>query len=343
MRRRLLCEGYGGSVLEQAPLAALRRGQQLLPTGVPGARDLVRTVLTSMFGPPAVDPSQDRGDPGLTGPGSPSWRVIAEPAAIAGGIRALLLQLTHPLAMAGVADHSRFRTAPLERLQGTSAWVTVSTFGSWPETVRVARRVRALHTRVRGTAPDGQPYAADAPELLAWVQIALTSSFYTANQLWALRPLGRGDADAFVAEQSRLGALLDPRVDLGALDRHALRAGLAPLPLIDEGLLPTTVAELEARLADYAPEQRINHQGREALGFLRRPPLPPVAGLGYRALIGGVLASLDPSARRALELRMPGPVRAAAIVRTGAALAAMRVAVGTSPTERAAADRVQAA
>lgn len=330
-------------MLERASLAALRRGQLLLPGGLPGARDLVRTVLTSMFGEPAVDPSRDRGDPGLTGPGSASWRVIAEPAAIAGGIRALLLQLTHPLAMAGVADHSRFRDAPLERLQGTSAWVTISTFGSWPEVVKVALRVRALHATVRGTAPDGRAYAAESPELLAWVQIALSSSFLEADRLWAVHPVAGRDADAFVAQQSRLGALLDPRVDLDALDPAAVRAGAVALPLIEEGLLPTTLPGLRARLAVYAPEQRINYQGREALSFLRRPPLPRVAGLGYRVLLGGVLASLDAPARRALELRMPAPARSAAIVRTGGALAAMRVAVGTSPTERAAAARTEAA
>lgn len=330
-------------MLERASLAALRRGQQLLPGGLPGARDLVRSVLTSMFGAPAVDPSRDRGDPGLTGPGSPSWRVIAEPAAIAGGIRALLLQLTHPLAMAGVADHSRFRTAPLERLQGTSAWVTVSTFGSWPEVSRVARRVRAMHTKVHGTAPDGRPYAAESPELLAWVQIALTSSFLAADRLWAVHPLAGADADAFVAEQSRLGALLDPRVDLAALDAGELRRGRSLLPLVEDGLLPTTVAGLGARLAEYGPEQGMNEQGRQALSFLRHPPLPRAAGLGYRVLLGGILASLDPTARRALALRMPAPARHAAIVRTGAALATMRVAVGTSPTERAAARRAEAA
>ena len=72
----------------------------------------------------------------LCGPGSASWRVIGEPAAIAGGLRALLLQVAHPLAMAGVADHSAFRTDPLGRLHRTSAYVTASTFGSTPEALR---------------------------------------------------------------------------------------------------------------------------------------------------------------------------------------------------------------
>lgn len=325
-----------------------RRGDVLHPAraadrdpGVPLARAAIRRVLTRLFGPPPFDPDADPGDPGLTGPGSASWIVIGEPAAIAGGLRGLLVQLAHPLAMAGVHDHSAFRADPLGRLQRTSAYVTTSTFGSTREALQVARRVRAVHPKVRGTAPDGRPYRADDPRLLTWVSIALTSSFLAGHRQWAPITLTRQDEDAFVAQQSRISALLDPRVDLTALARDphsqaALRAGRFPLPMVDNGTLPTTVAALENVLASFHHELGITHQAREALAFLRRPPIPLAARGGYRSLLTGALGSLDATLQDALELRWSPARSRAAVVQAGVALAAMRTMVGTSPSLRAA-------
>lgn len=325
------------------PRAELRRTS---PTGLPVARRAIRSVLSRMFGGPPFDPAADPGDPGLTGPASASWQVIAEPAAIAGGIRGLLVQVAHPLAMAGVHDHSAFRDDPLGRLQRTSAYVTATTFGSTREALEISRRVRAVHPRVRGTAPDGRPYRADDPRLLAWVSVALGSSFLEAHRRWAPRPLD--DEDAFVAEQSRIGALLDPRVDIVGLlaDPRAqaeLRANRVPLPMIDEGTLPMTVRELDDALEDFLPELGINHQGREALAFLRRPPIPFVARGGYHSLLTGAFGSLGPELRDALEVRWPDPVVRAAVAQAAGSLTLMRVGVGTSPSIRAATARAHAA
>lgn len=317
--------------------------------GVPLLRTAVRGVLTRMFGPPPFDPTRDPGDHGLTGPGSPSWRVIGEPAAIAGGIRGLLTQVAHPLAMAGVHDHSAFRTDPLGRLQRTSAWVTTTTFGSGAEALAVTRRVRAVHLKVRGTAPDGRTYRADDPRLLTWVSVALTSSFLDAHRRWAPDRLTPDDEDRFVAEQARISALLDPRVDLAPYAdpdaQAALRAGQRDdaLPLIAEGSLPTTARELDAVLEDFVPELRIDAQGREALDFLRRPPIPRSARGGYRVLLTGAIGALTPTIRRALELERTPAEAARAVAVAGAALTAMRVTTGTSPSMRAAWGRVTAA
>jgi uncharacterized protein (DUF2236 family) len=325
-----------------------RRGDAIRPAregdrdpGVPLARAAIRRVLTRLFGPPPFDPDADPGDPGLTGPGSASWIVIGEPAAIAGGLRGLLVQLAHPLAMAGVHDHSAFRADPLGRLQRTSAYVTTSTFGSTREALRVARRVRAVHPKVTGTAPDGRHYRADDPRLLTWVSIALTSSFLAGHRQWAPTTLTPRDEDAFVAQQSRISALLDPRVDLTALERDpdaqaALRAGELPLPMLDDGTLPTTVTALEEVLASFRHELGITHQAREALAFLRRPPIPVAARGGYRSLLAGALGSLDAGLQEALELGW-SPVRSrTAVAQAGLTLSVMRTMVGTSPSLRAA-------
>lgn len=315
--------------------------------GLPGARALVRRQLGRVFGPPSFDPAADPGDPGLCGPGSASWRVIGEPAAIAGGLRALLLQVAHPLAMAGVADHSAFRTDPLARLHRTSSYVTASTFGSTAEALRVAQRVRRVHPHVRGTSPDGRAYRADDPHLLTWVGVALSSSFLAADRRWAPRPLDADARDAFVREQSMISALLDPHVDVDALlaDQAAqaeLRAGRIALPMLDDGTLPRSDAELTTMLDDFAPELGVNDQGRAALRFLRWPPLPLSVRGAYLMLYAGAIGSLTPRERRALELDVPGPVAHAAVLQAKGLLAAMRAATGVSPNVAAARRRAAA-
>lgn len=320
----------------------------LAPDGLPVLRTAIRRTLAGLFGPPRFDPAGDPGDPGLTGPESASWQVIGEPAAIAGGLRALLLQVAHPAAMAGVHDHSAFREDPLGRLQRTSAYVTTTTFGSTREALRVSRIVRAVHPRVRGTTPDGSTYRAEDPHLLAWVSVALTSSFLVADSSWSPHPLRGERADAFVDEQSRLGALLDPRVDLAEFERDEtaraeLRAGRVSLPMVEDGTLPSNVVELEAVLAAFAPELGINHQGRQALSFLRRPPIPWVARGGYQALLGGAIASLRPNEEHALGFDLSRPARAALNTRAGLVLSGMRLATGVSPSRRIAQERADGA
>lgn len=317
------------------------RGEPGAP-GLPVVRDAVRRVLTRLFGPPPFDPNRDPGDPGLTGPDSPSWRVIGEPAAIAGGIRGLLTQVSHPLAMAGVFDHSAFREDPLGRLQRTSAYVTTSTFGSTAEAIAVAGRVRAVHPRVVGTAPDGRPYRADDPRLLVWVSIALTSSFLTAHRLWAPDVLTPAEEDRFVAEQSRIGALLDPEVDLrmlrDATTRDAFRAGEldGELRLIGPDMLPMSSRQLDDVLASFHSEIGINFQGRDAMSFLRWPPIPKVARGGYQSLLLGAIGSLTPELRHALELDRTTRLAPAMRAQAAMTLRVMRLTTGTSPSMRAA-------
>lgn len=316
----------------------------VLPAGMPGARRLLRAGLGHVFGPPPFDPTADPGDPGLFGPGSASWPVITDAAAIIGGLRALLVQLLHPLAMAGVADHSQFRDDPLGRLQRTSAYVTGTTLGSTREALALARRVRGVHRRIRGTAPDGRPYQADDPHLLAWVSIVLTSSFLATDRAYAQRPATDATADRFVAEQSRAAALLDPRVDLDAVGADpealdALRAGSLPLPMVDEGALPRTVEQLGARLVDYRSELEATEQARQALQFLCWPDVGPLVRAAYLPVLAGAVATLDPEQRRLLGVGftwMASPVLAA---QARGSLALFRVVLGASPSMQAAARR----
>ena len=92
--------------------------------------------------------------------------VHGDASMFAGGIRALLLQSLHPLAMAAVDQHSGYRGDPWGRLQRTSTFLAETTFGTIEDADRAVAVVRAVHDRVRGTAPDGRAYAASDPHLV---------------------------------------------------------------------------------------------------------------------------------------------------------------------------------
>src|SRR5579859_3253709 len=134
--------------------------------------------------------------------------VHSDSAMFIGAIRALLLQSLHPLAMAGVAEHSDYRGDPWGRLQRTSTFLAVTTFGPAPEAQRAVDRVRGIHQRVHGIAPDGRPYHASDPHLLEWVHIAEVDSFLLAHQLYGAAPLDQCGRDGYVADTARVATAL---------------------------------------------------------------------------------------------------------------------------------------
>lgn len=212
-------------------------------------------------------------------PDDPIWRVHADAAMFPGGIRALLLQSLHPLAMAGVAGHSGYKGDPWGRLQRTSEFLATTTFGTVEHAQEQIARVRSIHDRVRGKAPDGRPYSAADPHLLAWVHVTEADSFLTAYQRYAITPLTAAEADRYV-EQSGVVAR-----ELGVPDP------------------PTTVAGLRALIEGYRPELESTEAAREAARFLLvHPPLPLAARPGYAALAAGAVAMLPRWARQPLRL-----------------------------------------
>lgn len=156
------------------------------------------------------------GDPGLFGPDSISWQVHADfTSMLVGGISALLLQALHPLALAGVWDHSNFRQDMLGRLRRTGQFISGTTFGSLADANWLIEKVRTIHLQVTGTALDGRAYAASDPELLTWVHVAETSSFLSAHLRYKNPGLSEADQDRYYAEiatvAERLGAIEVPR------------------------------------------------------------------------------------------------------------------------------------
>ena len=229
----------------------------------------------------------------------PIWRVNADASMFPGGLAALLLQSLHPLAMAGVAGHSGYKGDPWGRLQRTSHYLAVTTFGTVADAEQAIDHVRSVHRRIRGTDPSGRPYAADDPHLLRWVHVAEIWSFLRAYQSYAATPLTDDEADLFVHQTSRAASLL------GATD------------------LPHTVLELEQVIEGYRPELESTPAAREATRFmLLNPPVPLVVRPGYALIAAGGVALLPPWARKSLRLPLHGPGLAVAS-RAGAVSASL--------------------
>ncbi len=214
-----------------------------------------------------------------------------------GGLRALLLQSLHPLAMAGVADHSDYRGDPWGRLQRTSTFLAVTTFGPAVDAQRAVDRVRGIHQRVRGVAPDGTAYHAADPHLLEWVHIAEVDSFLRAYQLYGTAPLDQSGRDGYVADTARVASALG-----------------VPDP-------PRTERELSERIEAFRPELRGTAAAREAARFLLLTPPLPIAARAPYALVAATSVAMLPSwARMPLLLPYFPPVEATVIRVAGRAL-----------------------
>ncbi|HBV39718.1 MAG TPA: histidine kinase, partial [Erwinia sp.] len=147
------------------------------------------------------DLSQPPGDPGLYGPDSVIWQVHGDfPSMLCGGISALLMQMLHPQALAGVWDHSTFRDDMSGRLRRTSQFIAVTTFGNTADAHTLIERVKRIHLRVTGVDGQGNPYAASDPALLTWVHVAETSRFLAAHLRYKNPLLSRADQDRYYAE-----------------------------------------------------------------------------------------------------------------------------------------------
>jgi uncharacterized protein (DUF2236 family) len=171
-------------------------------------------------------------DDGLFGPASLVWRVHRDRSFPLAGVRSLLLQALHPLAMAGVAQHSDWERDPGGRLAATSGYVLAVTYAETAAALRAAERVRAIHTHVRGVDDvTGLPYRADDPALLLWVHAGMVESIVTIVDRYGRR-LEPGDLDRYVAEMVRFAEIVGvPREQVPA-SVDALRAYIESVDLL---------------------------------------------------------------------------------------------------------------
>jgi uncharacterized protein (DUF2236 family) len=189
---------------------------------------------------------------GLFTPDSVTWRVHGSPAVtLVGGLRSLIIQALHPLAMAGVAQHSDYRRRPLKRLQRTAEFVAVTTFGTTEEAERAAAIVRHVHRRVVGVDPiTGRRYSASDPETALWVHCVEIHSFLASHEAYRGR-LPEADRDRYFAENAVVAELLGVPADI----------------------VPRDAAAVRAFFAAQRPSLCVSGHARDAIDFVVSPPL----------------------------------------------------------------------
>jgi uncharacterized protein (DUF2236 family) len=260
----------------------------------PLREELARMILTRVAGPdPYAERDRVHQTPGERwfGPERPIRRVHGDASMFAGGLRALLLQSLHPLAMAAVSAHSGYQGDPWGRLHRTSYFLAITTYGAAADAEAAVARVKAVHERVRGTSPDGTPYRASDPHLLRWVHVAEVDSFLAAHQRYGAAPLDVPDRDGYVADMAVV----------------ARKLGVEEPPM--------TEAELREALAEYRPELRGTTEARQAARFiLLQPPVPLMARPAYGILTAAAVGLLPWWTR--WPLRLPYlPLAEATVVR----------------------------
>ncbi len=272
---------------------------------------------------------QPVGDPGLFGPGSLVWRVHADlPVMLIGGFSALMLQTLHPLAMARVADHSRYREDPLGRFQRTARYVAGTSFGGMPLVEELIGTVKRVHVHVQGVTSDGRAYSAGDPDLVTWVHTTEMWSILRSYQRYSLRPLLAEEKDRYLAEVAVLGERLGGRE------------------------IPERVSSVRSYFRAVHPALSATPAAKEAVAFLRQPLGTSRSDQMAHRIISAAAIELMPTwARQLLGLRLwppssagivpvAGPLltRAAALSLAGV----LRNVVGPSLVHAAATARVHA-
>ena len=211
-------------------------------------------------------------DVGLFGEESAVWQVHGCISTLVGGIRALLMQAAHPAALTGVAEHSQYDTDPLGRLERTTRWLTITSFGSTEAIENEARRVNEIHKRVTGNFPSSgnqsQPYSARDPRFLLWVHCAFTESFLRTYEELGYATMDLGDK--YIGEWSK----------------SAIPLGLVSAPM--------TRAELHQEMERFVAEEVSTiTMTPPIVAFILKPPFSKGGLFFYRILCNAAISTID--------------------------------------------------
>ncbi|MET0308883.1 MAG: oxygenase MpaB family protein [Sphingomonas sp.] len=234
-----------------------------------------------------------RREDGLFGPHSVVWRVHGDVTTMmVGGVTALLLQMLHPAVLAGVWDHSSFRGDMIGRLRRTARFIAVTGYSSREDADTAIEKVREVHTRVKGVLPDGTPYAADDPRLLAWVHVTEAIAFLGAWIRYAEPEMSLADQDRYFAEFALI----------------AERLGADPVP--------RSRAEADRLIAEMRPELVVDARTREVARMVLSQPAPNLAMKPFQTLTFQAAVDLLPDWARRLH-GLPAPGVAIPAIRAG--------------------------
>ena len=177
-----------------------------------------------------------------------------EAALLAGGLRALLLQLAHPAVGHGVAEHSDFAADPLARLRGTLAYVYVIAAGDDRTARAVTSRIDRLHARVVSDPGSAVAYDAADSGLQFWVTATIAdTALRIADAVWG--PLPAPLADELLARLGRIGTALGMPAEQWPSTRIEFDAAFADAAHFDSRACQVS-ADWSVRLATWSTTTR---------------------------------------------------------------------------------------
>jgi len=209
---------------------------RLLPSPTDAVRRRLAREVHRVFHASSNEPRVLRSPNALIAPDSVTWRVHGDVTTMmVGGIAALLLQMLHPAALAGVWDHSDFEADMLGRLRRTARFIAITTYADRAAAEALIARVNAIHERVDGTLPDGNPYSARDPATLAFVHVAGELSFLNAYIRFVEPRMTNADQDIYFAQVAGIAVALgaDP-VPRTRGQAEAILASFRPMLCADE-------------------------------------------------------------------------------------------------------------
>lgn len=210
--------------------------------------------------------------------GSVIWRVHGDVTSMmVGGIAALLTQMLHPQALAGVWDHSDVHADMMGRLRRTARFIAVTTYGQGDKALAAIGRVKAIHEQVSGTLPDGTPYRATDPALLAWVHVAGAINFLDGWRRYGESAMSRADQDRYFTETGEVARLLDADP------------------------VPRTRAEAEHLIRAFRAELRSDQRTRSFRNLVLNAPSPSVIEAPVQSLLMNAAVDLMPPFARTMH------------------------------------------
>ena len=194
-----------------------------------------------------------------------------------GGLAALLTQMLHPKALAGVWDHSDVAEDQLGRLRRTARFIAVTTFGHRDEATAAIARVKAIHEQVSGTLPDGTEYRATDPWLLAWVHVASAMMFLDGWRRYAEPTMTLVDQDLYFAQSGEIARLLDADP------------------------VPQTRAEAERLIAEFRSELSADERTLAFRDLVLKAPAPSISEAPVQRLLMNAAVDLMPDFARQMH------------------------------------------
>jgi uncharacterized protein (DUF2236 family) len=226
-----------------------------------------------------------RSDHALFPPNSVIWRVHGDVTSMmAGGVAALLLQMLHPQALAGVWDHSNIHDDMLGRLRRTARFIAVTTYGERAAAEAAIARVRHIHDQVSGRLPDATPYRADDPHLLAWVHVTGALMFLEGWRRYGEPRMSRADQDTYFAEAGEVARML----------------GADPVP--------ETRSAAERLIRDFRHELKADGRSREFRDLVSKVDPGSLAEAAVQKLLMSAAVDLLPGWARDLHALRPIPM-----------------------------------